>query len=100
MAERKRLTDKLIERLTAPPSGRRDLADELLPALALRITERGTKTWSVVCRTAGQGGETADGCNVGRYRERAVSLPSAPRVSLHPSLRRASSSSYALIMSR
>jgi integrase len=61
MAERKRLTDKLIERLTAPPSGRRDLADELLPALALRITERGTKTWSVVCRTAGQGGETADG---------------------------------------
>jgi hypothetical protein len=61
VAERKRLTDKLIGRFDAPKRGRRTIVDDLLPALALRITNRGKKTWSVTYKVAGQGGVSVSG---------------------------------------
>ena len=53
---RKRFTEQMIERLRPPPRGRPELKDALTPALVLRVTDRGTKTFSAVYQVAGEGG--------------------------------------------
>ena len=58
---RKRFTEQMIDRLRAPASGRLELKDALTPALILRVTDRGTKTFSAVYKVAGEGGLTASG---------------------------------------
>lgn len=49
-----RLTDHSIKKLPAPPTGRIEVADTLLPGLTLRVTEHGSKTWTLLYRVAGE----------------------------------------------
>ncbi|APO49860.1 integrase arm-type DNA-binding domain-containing protein [Bradyrhizobium diazoefficiens] len=62
----KRFTDQAVERLKydpqmAPPSGRMEIEDELCPGLVLRVTPRGTKSFSVIYKVPGEGGANANG---------------------------------------
>ncbi len=45
---RKRFTEQMSERLRPPPRGRLELKDSLTPGLVLRVTDRGTETFSAV----------------------------------------------------
>ena len=58
---RKRFTEQMIERLRPPASGRLELKDALTPALILRVTDRGRKTFSALYKVAGEGGLSASG---------------------------------------
>ena len=58
---RKRFTEQMLERLRPPKRGRLELTDAVAPGLVLRVTERGTKTFSAVYKVAGEGGLTARG---------------------------------------
>jgi integrase len=49
----KRLTDQFVERLKPPASGRVEYFDAAFPALALRISEHGHKSWSLFYRMPG-----------------------------------------------
>ena len=52
---KKRLTEVGVERI-GPQAGKRlEIFDELAPGLALRVTEAGRKSWSVMYRVAGRG---------------------------------------------
>src|SRR5207248_850622 len=42
-----KLTNSRVKNATAPPGGRMELWDELLPGLGLRVSGSGTKTWFV-----------------------------------------------------
>jgi integrase len=50
---RERLTDKRIEKLTARPGKRIEIADTIVRELRLRVSDKGAKTWSVLYRVAG-----------------------------------------------
>lgn len=52
-----RLTDKTVEKIKPPASGRAELHDGYLRGLSLRVTETGRKSWSVIYRVAGAGGD-------------------------------------------
>jgi len=49
----KRLTDQFVERVPAPDRGRVDFFDVAFPALALRVSEHGHKSWSLFYRVNG-----------------------------------------------
>ncbi len=51
----------MIERLRAPAGGRLEFLDDVAPGLVLRVTERGTRTFSVIYKIAGGGGFGANG---------------------------------------
>lgn len=52
---KKKLTEMAVSKI-APEAGRRlEVFDTLTPGLALRVTERGKKSWSVMYRVAGRG---------------------------------------------
>lgn len=51
---RKKLTDLFVEGLRAPSSGRVEYFDTTFPALALRITDKGHKSWSLFYRAGGR----------------------------------------------
>jgi hypothetical protein len=52
---RKKLTDRYVECLKAPPSKERlEVFDATFPGLAIRVTNRGHKSWSVYCRANGR----------------------------------------------
>ncbi len=64
MEKKKRFTDLSVEKM-APVEGKRlEVFDTLTPGLALRVTEGGKKSWSVMYRVAGRG----DGGNRGPLR--------------------------------
>ncbi len=65
---RKRFTEQMIERLRPPQSGRLELKDSVTPGLVLRVTDRGTKTFSAVYKVAGEGGLGASGRSFARTR--------------------------------
>ena len=48
---RKRFTEQKLERLRPPKRGRLELTDAVAPGLVLRVTERGTKTFSASTRS-------------------------------------------------
>ena len=51
----KQLTEPGIQKMTkAKPGQRREVYDKLAPGLALRVTDRGTKTWATHYRFAGK----------------------------------------------
>ncbi len=51
----KQLTEPGIEKMAkAKPGQRREVYDKLAPGLALRVTDRGTKTWAVHYRYGGK----------------------------------------------
>lgn len=50
---KKKLTEMAVSKI-APEAGRRlEVFDTLTPGLALRVTERGKKSWSVMYRAGG-----------------------------------------------
>jgi integrase len=50
----KKLTDLFVERTPAPARGRVEYFDAAFPGLALRVTEKGGKSWSVFYRINGR----------------------------------------------
>jgi integrase len=50
----KKLTDLFVERAPAPARGRVEYFDAAFPGLALRVTEKGGKSWSVFYRINGR----------------------------------------------
>mgnify|MGYP001297443314 CR=1 FL=1 len=52
---RERLTDKRLDRLSAPPGSRVEVADTIVRELRMRVSEKGAKSWSVLYRVAGAG---------------------------------------------
>ena len=51
---RKKLTDLCVDRVAPPAKGRVEYFDTTFPALALRITDTGHKSWSLFYRNAGR----------------------------------------------
>jgi integrase len=51
---RKKLTDMFVARVAPPTNGRIEYFDTTFPALALRVTESGHKSWSLFYRTGGR----------------------------------------------
>ncbi len=73
---KKKLTEIAVQKL-APEAGQRlEVFDTLTPGLALRITEGGKKSWSVMYRVAGRG----DGGNRGALRR--MTLGAYPLIDL------------------
>jgi integrase len=55
MSKRKKLTDLMVERLSAAPKGTRlEFRDEVLTGLWLRITDTGVKSWSIMYELGGR----------------------------------------------
>ena len=50
----KKLTDLFVERVTAPPRGRTEYFDASFPGLALRVSDKGRKSWSLFYRLHGR----------------------------------------------
>jgi integrase len=50
---RKQLTAEMIEKLNPPPTGRVEIFDKIVPAMALRVTSNGGKSFVVRCRVKG-----------------------------------------------
>lgn len=50
---RKQLTAEMIEKLNPPPTGRVEIFDKIVPAMALRVTSNGSKSFVVRCRVKG-----------------------------------------------
>ncbi|MGO6665124.1 site-specific integrase [Rhizobium ruizarguesonis] len=71
---RENLTDKRLQALKAAPKGERyDISDGITPGLAVRVTDRGTKTFVLVARFPGSSNPTRRA--IGEYG--AVTLESA-----------------------
>jgi integrase len=51
---RKKLTDLFVERVKSPAEGRLEYFDTTFPALALRVTDKGHKSWSLFYRASGR----------------------------------------------
>lgn len=51
---RKQLTEAMIEKLAPPPTGRVEIFDTVVPALALRVSKSGVKSFVVRARIRGQ----------------------------------------------
>jgi integrase len=51
---RKKLTDLFVAKVAAPAKGRVEYFDTSFPALALRVTDGGHKSWSLFYRTGGR----------------------------------------------
>jgi hypothetical protein len=49
----KRLTDQFVERVASPASGRVEYFDAAFPALSLRVSQYGHKSWSLFYRVNG-----------------------------------------------
>jgi integrase len=58
---RKQLTEQGVARLSPPKAGRVEVADKGVLGLVFRVTDRGVRSWSLLYRIAGEGGETASG---------------------------------------
>jgi hypothetical protein len=51
---RKKLTDLFVAKVATPAKGRVEYFDTTFPALALRVTDSGHKSWSLFYRTGGR----------------------------------------------
>lgn len=52
----KRLTDPVLKmHLRSPPSGHLALSDGAIPGLSVRVGTKGTASWSLLIRVAGEG---------------------------------------------
>lgn len=70
---KRRFTEQMLERLKPPASGRIWFSDEVCPGLILRVSARGTKSFSVIYKVPGEGGVTARG-RLLRGRQHRVTL--------------------------
>src|SRR6185437_10380769 len=58
----KRLTDPVLKmHLRSPPSEHLTLPDGAIPGLSARVGTKGTASWSLLIRVAGEGGTKASG---------------------------------------
>src|SRR3546814_1961002 len=73
---RERLTDKRIEKLAAPAGKRIEIADTIVRELRIRVSDKGAKSWSVLYRVAGAGGNNTRG------EQKRMTLGPYPLVSL------------------
>lgn len=73
---KKKLTEMAVDKLNPVAGQRLEVFDTLTPGLALRVTEGGKKSWSVMYRVAGRG----DGGNRGALRR--MTLGAYPLVDL------------------
>ena len=71
---KKKLTEMAVDKMNPVAGQRLEVFDTLTPGLALRITEAGKKSWSVMYRVAGRG----DGGNRGALRR--MTLGAYPRL--------------------
>lgn len=78
---KRRLTEKMLEKITPPRSGRLELGDDLCPGLVLRISDSGTRSFSVIYRVAGEGGVSASGAPLTGTQHR-ITLGKWPVLSL------------------
>ncbi len=88
MTGKKRLTDKMLERMQPPKQGRLEMADELCPGLVLRVTQAGAKSFSVIYRVAGEGGISETGWPLAGPQRR-ITLGRWPAVALADARERA-----------
>jgi integrase len=80
------LTDAEIRRLNPSKTTRLCLTDGRVPGLMLRLTEKGTKTWSLMFRVMGEGGKTPNGMPR-RGQQYRMSLGHYPHISLNEARR-------------
>jgi len=80
---KKKLTEIAVQKLNPEAGKRLEVFDTLTPGLALRITESGKKSWSVMYRVAGRG----DGGNRGALRR--MTLGAYPLIDLRDARERA-----------
>jgi integrase len=73
---KKKLTEMAVDKMNPVAGQRLEVFDTLTPGLALRITEAGKKSWSVMYRVAGRG----DGGNRGALRR--MTLGAYPLIDL------------------
>lgn len=52
---RERLTDKFVLKLVAPPGKRVEVADTIIREMRIRVSDKGSKNWSLLYRVAGAG---------------------------------------------
>lgn len=78
---KKRLTNQVLERMSPPRTGRLEMGDELCPGLVLRVTEQGAKSFSVIYRVLGEGGEADSGRPLAGKQHR-ITLGKWPVISL------------------
>lgn len=56
MSTKRRFTEQMLDRIRPPQAGRLEFGDTIILGLQLRVTERGTKTFSVIYKVPGEGG--------------------------------------------
>lgn len=58
----KKFTEQMIQRIRNPKEdGRKEISDAVVPGLVLRITPKGTKSFSVIYKVPGEGGVNKNG---------------------------------------
>lgn len=67
---KRKLTDTLVERVKPPPTGRAEYFDTVLPSFALRVTDKGSKSWVVMYRLPGN--PTVKRKTLGKYPVRKL----------------------------
>ena len=83
-----RLTTTAVERIKPPMKGRLEYADNVLPGLSLRVTDKGGKSWSLHYRVAGEGGAT-DGGRQLKGKLKRMTLGRYPLIDLTEARKRA-----------
>lgn len=78
---RSKLTEQAVARRKPPKTGRDEIDDLVVPGLVLRVTDKGAKSWSLLYRVAGEGGETATGLPK-RGKLRRITLGRHPAMGL------------------
>lgn len=76
-----RLSEAKLKNIKPPRTGRTEYTDQILPGLVFRITQTGLKSWSLLFRIAGEGGESPTGYPL-RGRLRRITFGPYPLIPL------------------
>lgn len=88
MSTKRKFTEQMLERIRPPQTGRVVFTDTITPGLQLRITENGTKTFSVIYKVPGEGGLSKHGRLLTDQQHR-ITLGRWPIAGLHRTRERA-----------
>ncbi|PPD27521.1 MAG: hypothetical protein CTY20_12530 [Hyphomicrobium sp.] len=86
---RKQFTEESVRRLRPPQEGRAEFSDSAVAGLMLRVTSRGAKSWSVIYKVRGQGGQSPVSGRPLKGTQRRISLGCYPVVTLKEARARA-----------
>jgi integrase len=75
---KKFFTEVALERMKPPASGRVEYGDTIVPGLMLRVTEAGVKSWSVLYKVKGEGGESVKTGRALKGTQRRITLGTYP----------------------